>query len=106
MSDAVLSVEVFAAKDSAGALTGVMMTVPCRCGLNQADSLRIDGLVMLAMRGVAVLPVDLPPLSVESRSAFLALAGSGQRLAVAEFKAGGLLDSYFLNLTFVEVDRV
>ena len=104
--NAELSVEVFAAKDSGGRLTSLMMSVPCQCGLKEADTLRIDGFVMLAMRGVAVLSVDLPALSVESRADFLAWADAGQRLTVGEFKASGMLDSYFLNLTFVGVDRV
>lgn len=105
MLDAVLSVEFFAAKDASGVLTGLIMSAPCRCGLNQADSLRVDGLVMLAMYGPDVLAVDLPLLSVQSRSDLLSWSRSGQRLGVAEFKAGGMLDSYFLNVTFVGVDR-
>lgn len=101
MSDAVLSVEVFAAKDSAGALTGVMMTVPCRCGLKQADSLRIDGHTVMAMRERTILPIDFAALSAEVRSNLISLAQSGQRLAVAEFTAIGMLDAYFLNLVVV-----
>ena len=79
------------------------MTVPCRCGLKQADALRIDGLSMLAVRGAVVLPIDLPLLSERSRLDFLAIAEAGKSLAVGEFMASGMLDSYLLNLVFVEV---
>lgn len=98
MSDAGLPVEVFAAKDSAGSLTGLMMTVPCRCGLNRADTLRIDGHTVMAMRDQTVLPIDFSALTAEVRSNLMALAQSGQRLAVAEFTALGMLDAYFLTL--------
>ena len=98
MSDVVLSVEVFAAKDSAGVLTGVMMTVPCRCGLKQADSLRIDGPTVMAMRERTILPIDFASLTAEVRANLISLAQSGQRLAVAEFTALGMLDAYFLNV--------
>lgn len=96
-----LSVEVFAAKDSAGALTGLMMTVPCRCGLNRADTLRIDGHMVIAMREQTVLPIDFSALTAGVRSNLISLAQSGQRLAVAEFTALGMLDAYFLNLVVV-----
>ena len=95
---ALLSVEVFAAKDSSGSLTGLMMTVPCRCGLNRADTLRIDGHTVMAMRDQTVLPIDFSALTAEVRSNLMALAQSGQRLAVAEFTALGMLDAYFLTL--------
>lgn len=101
MSDLVLSVEVFAAKDSAGVLSGVMMAVPCRCGLKKADSLRIDGATVMAMREQTVLPLDFAALTAEVRSHLISLAQSGQRLAVAEFTAVGMLDAYFLNLVVV-----
>ena len=101
MSEALLSVEVFAAKDSAGTLTGVMMAVPCRCGLKQADSLRIDGFSMMAMREQTILPIDFSTLTSDVRSNLKTLAQSGQPLAVAEFTAIGLLDAYFLKLVVV-----
>ena len=97
----VFSVEVFAAKDSAGVFTGVMMSVPCRCGLNKADTLRIEGFSMIAMRGQSVLPVDFPNLTHECLSSLVSLAKSRQRLAVAEFTASGLFDSYFLGVDVV-----
>ena len=96
-----LAVEVFAAKDSAGALMGLMMAVPCRCGLNRADSLRIDGHTVMAMREQTILPIDFAALTDEVRSNLTALAQSGQRLAVAEFTALGMLDAYFLNVVVV-----
>lgn len=99
--DDVLSVEVFAAKDSDGKFTGLMMTVPPRCGLKQADTLRVSGLAVVAMRKNVVLSVDLPNLSESSCAHFAELARSGQRLAVAEFKALGLLDAYFLDVDVV-----
>lgn len=98
MSDAVLSVEVFAAKDSAGFLTGLMMAVPCRCGLKQADSLRIHGTTMIAMREQTILPIDFSTLTTEVRTNLTSLAQSNQRLTVAEFTAIGVFDAYFLNL--------
>lgn len=95
-----ISFEVFAAKNENGDLMGIMVSVPCRCGLNEADTLRINGSVMLAVRGQSVLPIDFPELSVTSREYLFALARSGQRLAVAEFKTLGLLNAYFLNVQF------
>jgi hypothetical protein len=96
-----LFVEVFAAKDLEGGLTGLAMTVPCHCGLNQANSLRIDGFSVLAVRSSSILPLNLPALSTQSRSDFLAWSKTGEKLAVAEFMATGMLDAYFLDLVFV-----
>lgn len=97
----VIPIEVFAAKDSAGEFTGVMMAVPKRCGLKQADTLRIDGTLLMAIRERSILPVDLPEMSEQSRANLIAMAHSGQRLAVAEFTALGLFDAYFLKLEVV-----
>lgn len=45
----VMSVEFFAANDPQdGSVSGITMAVPCRCGLIEADTLRVHGLVMLA----------------------------------------------------------
>lgn len=96
--DQVLSVEVFAAKDSSGALTGIVLAVPRMCGLKRADTLRIDGLSVMAMESRSVLPVDLPDLSPQSREDMLTLTRAGKRLVVAEFTALGLLDAYYLDL--------
>lgn len=101
VNEGVLSVEVFAAKDSAGMPAGVMLSAPCKCGLNQADTLRIDGLVMMAVRDRSILPIDLPNLTEQSRAGLLILARLGQRLAVAEFTALGMLDAYFLKLDVI-----
>ena len=101
MSDSVLAVEVFAGKDSAGNATGVALLVPLRCGLREADSLRIDGNKVFALRDRSVLPVSLPDLSSECRVSWLALAELGQPLAVGELTALGVSDSYFLKLDFV-----
>lgn len=96
--DQVLSVEVFAAKDSDGTLTGIILAVPRTCGLKRADTLRIDGLSVLAMESRSVLPLDLPHLSQQSREDMLTLARAGKRLVVGEFSALGLLDAYYLDL--------
>lgn len=96
--DHVLSVEVFAAKDASGALTGIILAVPRMCGLKRADTLRIDGLSVIAMESRSVLPVDLPDLSPQSREDMLILTRAGKRLVVAEFSALGLLDAYYLDL--------
>ena len=98
----VLSVEVFAAKDLEGGLTGLAMTVPCHCGLNQADTLKVKGLALSALRASSVLPIQLPDLSTKSHADFLAWSKTGEKLAVAEFMATGMLDAYFLDLLFVE----
>ena len=95
--NAILSIEVFAAKDSLGTLK-VMLTVPCRCGLKSADTLRIDGSTMVAMRARSILPLDFPALTIGSREKLAYLAALGQRLAVGEFTPLGLSDAYFLEV--------
>jgi hypothetical protein len=92
----VLSVEIFSAMGQAGL---VMMSVPCRCGLKWADTLRIDGLSMVAMQSRSIVPIDFPELTSADRDALVGLANAGERLAVGEFTACGLLDAYFLNVT-------
>lgn len=97
-----LSVEFLAAKEPQdGSVSGVMMTVPCECGLSEADTLRVDGLIMLAMKEQAVLNIDLPDLTPACRANLAALAEGGAQLAVAEFTARGLSNSYFLDLKMV-----
>ena len=100
--DGILSIEVFAAKDSAGEFTGLMITVPPHCGLKEADALRVSGQRVVALRGRSVLSISIPDLSEDSRAKFVALAASGQRLAVAEFMVLGLFDAYFLDVVVVE----
>lgn len=98
----VLSVEVFAAKDSNGRVTDVFMSVPCRSGLKEANMLRLDKRSMIAMRDLAVLPVDLPEMSPECQRILLELSRIGRPLAVAEFTALGLFDAYYLKLSVVD----
>ena len=100
MADAMLSVEMFAAKDSDGELTGLAMAVPCNCGLAQADSLRVDGLNIVAMRASSMMPLNFPPLTTQSRSNLIAWSKAGDKLAVAEIMATGLLHSYFLHIDY------
>ena len=100
--DGVLSLEVFAAKDSAGTFTGLMISVPPRCGLKAADTLHVSGFRVVALRGQSVLSICIPDLSEESRAKFVSLAASGQRLAVAEFMVLGLFVAYFLGVDVAE----
>lgn len=90
--------ESFAAKDSDGELAGLMLSVPHNCGLAQADSLRISGQTLLAVRNHSVLPLDFAKLTHEARADLFSLAVTGQRVAVAEFTAIGLVNAYFLKL--------
>jgi hypothetical protein len=92
-----LSVEYFAAKDN----EGLIMTVPPRCGLNQADTLRVSGLSVHALKDGSVLPVDLPDINESVRAKLLALFSGGYRLPVAEFFARGLVDAYPLNIIII-----
>lgn len=93
-----IPIEVFAAKDPSGALHGMMMTVPVGCGLKQADTLRIHGMQLLAMERRSILPIDLPKLNEESLNDLVETAKLGRPLAVGEFTALGLADSYLLTL--------
>lgn len=94
-----LSVEIFAAKDSAGPSAGLLiMAVPAKSGLQHGDTLRIDGLTMVAMRDRSILPVDFAELTPQVRDRLAALAAARQQLAVGEFRALGLLAAYFLNV--------
>ena len=97
----VIAAECFAAKDGESSLTGLMLTVPCRCGLNRADTLRVSGNEVVAIRGRSILPLEVVNLTGQSLDDVLEFAKSGQRLAVAEFTARGLYDAYFLKLEVV-----
>ncbi len=97
-SDAVLSFETFAAKDIHGRLEGFMLVVPPRCGLKQADSLRLSGSTFLALHDRSVLPLTFAELTPAALMAVLDFSRQGKRLPVAEFTASGLLDSYFLTV--------
>lgn len=97
-TNSLLSFESFAAKDANGHLAGLMLSVPHGCGLEQADTLRVNGLTVLAMRNQSVLPLDFANLMPATRADFLALSKTGQRIAVAEFTAIGLANAYFLKL--------
>lgn len=100
-SDAGLSFETFAAKDASGRLSGLVLVVPPKCGLKQADSLRVDGNTFLALSARSVLPLDFSGLTPSALESVLEFAELGKPLPVAEFTASGLLDSYFLNLVVV-----
>lgn len=76
--------------------------MPPRCGLKNADTLRVRGTRLVALRGQSMLRIVLPDLSEESKTKFVALAASGQRLAVAEFMVLGLFDAYFLGVDIVD----
>lgn len=93
-----LAVEFFTSKDS----RGIVMSVPVRCGLRQADTLRVSGETMVAMNGRVVLSLDLPKLNLASRDLLIGLAAKGKVLPVGEFMGRGLVDSYFLNVVVVE----
>lgn len=95
--DDVLSFEILSSANDEGQ-PGLMMAVPCRCGLRQADTLRISGRVMVAMRARSILPVDFPELTDSVRMKLVWLAERGDKLAVGEFTALGLFDSYFLDV--------
>ncbi len=92
-----LSVEYFAAKDQ----LGLIMTVPSKCGLKQADTLRIEGLSMVALQEQAILPIELPDLTESVRAKLEALSAKGYQLPVGEFVARGLVDAYSLRIVII-----
>jgi hypothetical protein len=96
-----IPLECFAAKDSQGLLSNLMLSVKCRCGLKFADSLRVDAFKLSAVRRGAVLPIVLPDLPMKTREYLVAWASTGRKVPVAEFMATGLLDAYFLDLVIV-----
>lgn len=93
-----IPIEVFAAKDPSGALQGIMMTAPVGCGLKQADTLRIHGTRLLALQQRSILPIDLPEVDEVSLKHLIETAKLSGELAVGEFTALGLADSYLLAL--------
>jgi hypothetical protein len=94
MLEEIIPIEVFAAKDGAG----VFIAAPLRCGLKNADTLRVSGLSMVAIKNESILPIDLPDLEERERRYLLKFADTGRPLSVGEFLASGLADSYLLRL--------
>ena len=94
MSGEILAFEIFAAKDS----DALMMSVPCKCGLKDADTLRIEGLTMFALRERSILAIDFAALTEAGKNKLARLANSGKTLPVGEFTARGLFDAYFLKV--------
>lgn len=93
-----IPIEVFAAKDPSGALQGIMITAPVGCGLRQADTLRIHGTRLLALQRRSILPIDFPEVDEVSLRHLVESAKLRGQLAVGEFTALGLADSYLLAL--------
>lgn len=87
MSDS-LSIEVFLSS------AGVCLSVPPGCGLDQADSLRIDRRArrMVALRAGSELPIDLPELSLAHCLALI----EAKRVPVGEFLTQGAKGAYWL----------
>lgn len=83
-----LAVEVFMSAN------GVCLAVPRGCGLDQAESLRVDveRRTVTALRGGSELPVDLPSLS-EAHCKALVNAGE---VAIGEFVSQGVVAAYCL----------
>jgi hypothetical protein len=96
-----IPIEVFAAKDEGGHLRGVMLSVPVDCGLRRADTLRVHGSHLIPMAGRSVLAIDLPSLDEETLQVVRQAASEGGKIAVGEFTALGLADSYLLALDVV-----
>jgi hypothetical protein len=97
----VISIEVFAAKDNADLLKGVMLAVPDGCGLHRADTLRIIGSKVAVMGDRSVLPLDLPVFNEEALGYLREAARQGV-IAVAEFTPLGISDSYLLRLEIAD----
>lgn len=90
MSD-ILSIEVFLSA------AGVCLSVPPGCGLDQADSLRVDRRTrrITALRAGSELPVDLPVLSLAHCQALI----DAKRVPVGEFLTQGAKGAYWLAVT-------
>lgn len=86
----VLSVEVFLSPE------GVCLAVPPGCGLDQADSLRVDvaSRRVAAMRRGSELPIDLPKLSAAHCEAI----AQTEEVAVGEFVVQGVKAAYMLRV--------
>jgi hypothetical protein len=93
-----IAIEVFAAKDIGGRLKGIMLTVPVDCGLQHADALRLIGRRVVALRQRSILPIDLPEFDDEAIGYLREAVQAGGKIAVAEFTALGLANSYVLSL--------
>lgn len=93
-TSSVLDVEIFAAKDR----TKLFMSAPAECGLKHADTLRVDGHTMMAMKNTDILPIDLPQLSDQNKCDLESLHKRGKKLTIAEITALGLYDAYALNV--------
>jgi len=93
-----IPIEVFAAKDNAGSLQGVMLAAPAKCGLRHADTLRLIGHRVIAVSQRSILSIDLPAFDAETLGYLREAAQRGGRVAVAEFTPLGLADSYVLAL--------
>ncbi|ART61526.1 hypothetical protein CBP36_21420 (plasmid) [Acidovorax carolinensis] len=93
-----ISVEIFAAKDGAGSIQGVMLAAPVGCGLKQADTLRVHGTRLIALDNRSMLPIDLPVLNEAACKDLEAAISRGEGIVVGEFTALGLADSYLLAL--------
>lgn len=100
-----IPIEVFAAKDEGGHLKGVMLSVPVDCGLRRADTLRVHGRRLIAMAQRSVLAIDLPSLDDETLAVVRQAASDGGKIAVGEFTALGLADSYLLALDITDLPR-
>ena len=95
---ATLPFEIFAAKDAGGVTAGIFLSVPYRCGLREADTLRLEGRYLVALQFKSIMPLDFDPLSEGDCERLATWVQTGKPLPVAEFMARGLYDAYFLNL--------
>lgn len=86
-----LSVEVFLSA------AGVCLSVPPGCGLDQADTLRVDrrSRRMVALRAGSELPIDLPHLSSAHCQALI----DAKRVPVGEFLTQGAKGAYWLTVS-------
>lgn len=89
-----ISIEFFAAK---GTNAG-FIAVPQHCGLQEANILYLNGLKTVAMKDEVVLPIDFPDFTQSIREKLIVMMEAGKQLPVSEFRAGGVEDTYFLEL--------
>lgn len=92
-----VSLEIFAAKDS----DQIMLSVPLKCGLKNADTIYIKDKHMVAMRNNSILPIDFPELSETIKNTLVGFSRSDRELPVGEFLSVGLVDAYFLKVVIV-----
>lgn len=74
------------------------MSVPSHCGLQQADTLRLHGLQLLALEKGSVLPIDFPPIDPINLPDFESVIQTIGAIAVGEFSALGVVEHYMLKL--------